>query len=98
MARKKKTVESLRWGGDPDEWGKGFYREQPWSKYVLLARQRHIRDLKRVNDPDFPFFFDWEASEHAVKFISLLRHCDGHSSYQTGKNGISFGPCSAGKA
>lgn len=68
-----------RWNGNPDEWGRPHYRDIPWSKYVLKARERHINDLKRAasNDADFPYFFDWRASEHAVRFIRLLRHVEG---------------------
>lgn len=68
-----------RWNGKPDEWGKGFYRDQPWSQSVLKSRARHIADLKRAakRDPDFPFYFDWKASQHAVTFIQLLRHVEG---------------------
>jgi phage terminase large subunit-like protein len=66
-----------KWNGNPDDWGQ--YRDVPWSAYVLKARTRHIEDLKRAQrgDKSFPFYYDWQAGEHAVRFIELLRHVDG---------------------
>lgn len=79
MSRKKKDEYGGRWDGTPDGWGRGHYRDIPWGSYVVKARNRHINDLKRVEakDPNFPFYFDWRASEHAVRFIKLLRHVEG---------------------
>lgn len=80
MPRKKNADHfNGKWNGKSQDWGKGFYRDIAWSKLVLKARQRHIRDLERSQkkDPDFPYYFDWEAGEHAVRFIQLLRHVDG---------------------
>lgn len=73
------------WNGVPEDWGKGCYRDIPWSKYVLLARERQKRDLRRAEeqDPNFPFYFDWQASEHAVWFASLLRQFEGQFYGQT---------------
>lgn len=66
------------WDGTPEGWGAGHYRERPWSRYVLLARARHRRDLERsLTDPDFPYYYDDEAAQKAVDFIELLRHYEG---------------------
>jgi len=69
----------FKWDGKPENWGKGYYRDIPWSAYVLKARARHQRDLERAarNDPNFPYYFDWNESERAVEFIKKLRHIDG---------------------
>lgn len=71
--------EVALWDGVPEHWGQGHYRDIPWSKLVLKGRERQIRDLKRSQegDPDFPFYFDWDASQRAVDFIQMLRHTDG---------------------
>lgn len=68
-----------RWNGVPEHWGRGYYRNVPVSRYVKLCRERQQRDLQRWldNDPSFPFYFDWEESERAVWFMSLLRHFEG---------------------
>ena len=41
-------------------------------KATLNAVKRHENDLKRVNDADFPYTFDQELANKAVKFIELL--------------------------
>lgn len=67
-----------KWSGVPEEWGLGHYRDVPICNYVRLGRERHISDLKRsLTDPAFPFYYDEEAADHAVWFISLLRHAEG---------------------
>ncbi len=53
------------------------YRKQPWSKYVLMARARHERDLKRQKDKNFPYYYDEAAADRAVRFFQKLRHFDG---------------------
>ena len=42
---------------------------------LAVARQRH--DLERQNTPDFPFYFDEQAAEKAIKTFKLLRHTKG---------------------
>lgn len=67
----------MTWDGIPENWGKGCYRDIPWSKYVLMVRDRQRKDLRRsLDDPSFPFFFDIDAADHAVWFFSQLRHFD----------------------
>ncbi len=57
---------------------KAVYRDIPWSKYVLLARARHEKDLERsLAEKDYPYYYDEDAADHAVWFIQLLLHYDG---------------------
>lgn len=79
MSQKKQNDYGGKWNGKPEDWGKNYYRDIPWGASVLKSRQRHINDLKRAksNDPDFPYYYDWKAGEHAVRFIQLLRHVEG---------------------
>ena len=79
MKKKKSDEYGGKWDGTPENWGKGHFRDIPWSSLVLKARNRQINDLRRAQngDPDFPYWFDWAASEHAVRFIRLLRHVEG---------------------
>lgn len=53
------------------------FRDQPWSKYVLLARARHERDLEKSKQPDSLYYYDEKAADRAVWFISQLKHFDG---------------------
>ena len=49
--------------------------EIPTGKYVRLAVERHIRDLSRVGDNDFPYFFDEQEAEDACLFFPVaFRH------------------------
>ena len=38
-------------------------------KYVRKAVERHVSDLARVGDDDFPYHFDAEKAEQAVSFF-----------------------------
>ena len=65
-----------KWDGNPNNWG--TYRDQPWSKYVLMARKRHVQDLKKsIKDKNYPYYYDDKAADHAVWFIENLKHFDG---------------------
>lgn len=46
-------------------------------KYVKLAVERHLRDLKRVGQPDFPYYFDEAKAKRAIDFKQQLRHIEG---------------------
>lgn len=46
-------------------------------KYEKLACTRQLRDLKRQDDPSFPFYFDEAAGNRHCKFMSKLRHSKG---------------------
>lgn len=53
-------------------------------KWVRLAVERHVKDLKRK---DFPFYFDRDAAVMSLKAISLFRHTQGKwagLNFQTG--------------
>lgn len=46
-------------------------------EYVRLAVARHVNDLERSQDPDYPYYFCEETAELAIKFVSICRHTDG---------------------
>ena len=46
-------------------------------KWVKLAVTRHLNDLKRVGNKDFPYHFDAEYAKRAIDFIELLEHTKG---------------------
>ena len=47
------------------------------NKWVRLACERHLHDLKEQKSDKFPFYFDSDAAEKAVKFIELMPHTKG---------------------
>ena len=46
-------------------------------RYVQLACQRYLDDLKRSEDPAYPYVFDARKGERICRFISLLPHTKG---------------------
>ncbi len=48
-------------------------------KYVRLAVERHLNDLKRAEsgDPDFPYYFDEAQAQRVIDFKQQLRHTKG---------------------
>ncbi len=54
----------------------------PACRYVRLACQRHIDDLKSSKKKSFPFKFDKEAAEKACKFVQMLPHTKGEWAYK----------------
>ena len=46
-------------------------------KWTRLAVMRHLSDLKRVGEKDFPYHFDPEPAKRAVDFIQILEHTKG---------------------
>ena len=44
---------------------------------IHQACQKHITDLSRQNDEDFPFYFDADAGQRAIDFVSLQKHAKG---------------------
>lgn len=46
-------------------------------KYVKLAVERHLNDLKRVGDQEFPYYFDDAQAKRAIDFKQQLRHTKG---------------------
>lgn len=49
----------------------------PACKWVRLACQRHLDDLKRAELADWPYRFDAEKGNRVCKFIELLPHVEG---------------------
>lgn len=43
----------------------------------MLACKRHLRDMNRIGDDDFPYHFDQSAAERFFKFCTYLRHYKG---------------------
>lgn len=67
------------WSGKPEQWGRGQYRDVPICEWARLARERHVRDLKRAasGDSEFPYYYDDEAADRVVAFLAHLRHVEG---------------------
>lgn len=51
--------------------------EIPNCKWVVLAAQRHLDDLTRQDDPEFPYYFDPDEGERVCAFIEYLPHVKG---------------------
>lgn len=49
----------------------------PAGQFIRLAVERHVRDLERVGQPDFPYRFDRAAAQHAIDFFGFLKHSKG---------------------
>lgn len=49
----------------------------PCGRYMRLAVQRHVRDLKRQGAPGFPFVFAPDAGAKVVRFCEQLPHVEG---------------------
>lgn len=49
----------------------------PACRYVKLACQRHLDDLEKQKDKDYPYRFDKDIGERACVFIQLLPHTKG---------------------
>lgn len=47
------------------------------NKWVTLACHRHLDDLEKAKEPDYPFYFDSAAAEKAIKFVELMPHTKG---------------------
>ncbi|GIV35375.1 MAG: terminase [Chitinophagales bacterium] len=48
-------------------------------KYVLQAVERHLRDLERSAEEDFPFYFDEEQANRYLAFIRAIKHSKGRA-------------------
>ena len=49
----------------------------PACKWVHLAVERHVRDLARIGNSDFPFWFDPSAAKRKITFSQEMRHIEG---------------------
>ena len=50
---------------------------QVTGRYVRLAVERHLNDLERAGDPEFPYYFDEAAAKRIIDFKQQLRHTKG---------------------
>jgi len=50
--------------------------DQVACKWVKLAVQRHLNDLKRseAKDPEFPYYYDEKTARRVIDFKQELRH------------------------
>lgn len=46
-------------------------------EFEKLACKRHLSDLTKQDDPDFPFYFDEDAANKRCHFTELLQHTKG---------------------
>jgi len=51
--------------------------EETAGKNEILAARRHLAELERPPDADFPYQFNAEAAERVCRFAELLRHVKG---------------------
>ncbi len=51
--------------------------EIPVGVYARLAVERHVHDLERQADPDFPYYFDEPAGQHVIEFYKFCSHVEG---------------------
>ncbi|MCK4819286.1 terminase large subunit, partial [bacterium] len=45
--------------------------------YEKLACQRHLNDLAKQSDPEYPYYFDEDAVDHRCYFTECLQHTKG---------------------
>lgn len=46
-------------------------------RFVRLAAERHLNDLERQKDEDFPYYFDPKGTDDLCAFIELMQHTRG---------------------
>ncbi len=51
--------------------------EVPCGRLHKLACKRHLDDIKRSGSPDFPFYWDVEASDRSLRFAEMLTVIEG---------------------
>lgn len=51
--------------------------EIPACKWIRLAAKRHLEDLDRQQQEDFPYRFDADKAERPCRFVELLPHTKG---------------------
>lgn len=68
-----KSEEHLAWLN----WRLEFLYDRPVCHWVKLLRERNERDIARIPDEDFPFYYSNEAADHAVEFFEKLKHSKG---------------------
>lgn len=50
----------------------------PACELIRLACERHVRDLERVEDPEWPYRFDLDKAERICRFVERFPHVKGH--------------------
>jgi phage terminase large subunit-like protein len=55
-------------------------------RLIRLACERHRRDLARVGDPDWPYYFDYDAAERVARFTTRFPHVKGRWANRLGKD------------
>lgn len=61
-----------------NKWAKQVVLDKiPACKWVKLACERHLNDLKRSKNKDFPYKFDARLAEKKIAFVELLPHTKG---------------------
>ena len=46
-------------------------------RFIKLACQRHLDDLKKAEEPDYPFYFDPAKAERVCRFVEMMIHTKG---------------------
>ncbi|WP_227692526.1 terminase large subunit [Psychrobacter immobilis] len=61
-----------------NKWARAVVKGKvPACKWVVLACQRHLDDLKASKKRDYPYKFDPKAAEKKILFVELLPHTKG---------------------
>lgn len=61
-----------------NKWAKQVVLDKiPACKWVKLACERHLNDLKKSKNKDFPYRFDSRLAEKKIAFVELLPHTKG---------------------
>lgn len=51
--------------------------KRPANRFERLAVERESRDLARIGDPDWPYYFDSEAALKVIRFVETFSHVKG---------------------
>lgn len=46
-------------------------------EYVKKAVKRHVDDIEKSKDKDYPYYFDRKEADKAIKFVKAMRHTKG---------------------
>lgn len=49
----------------------------PACRWIVLACQRHLDDLRKSKDKDYPFYFDGDEAERVCTFVQMFPHTKG---------------------
>ena len=60
------------------EWASGVLEgSRPICNYTRKSLERHFLDMEKVNDDDFPYYFDPKRAEKRIKILQELPHTKG---------------------